>query len=487
MIQSHATPQLWGGCPHPPPAVPHVIHLVISLAPGGLERLVIDWTNARNRLHPGSTRICCLDEPGAWAGQVEGNAMICLNAQRSRRPFDLAAVRRLRKLLSCWVAGLSSNHPQGSPASTTQQPGNSTAVLLHSHNAAAWQYGALACSGKGIRHIHTEHGTNPHYRGLINRVRNAWLWRTTDVVVAVANPVAQALAQNQGVPENRILVIPNGISSRDFIEPPKTVGRMSSSAYVPGKTKAGETPAPQLGSVGRQAKVKGYDRLIAAFARLPADFRLLLVGDGPERGALEQQARELGVAARVTFAGFQENPWPYYAKMDLFVLPSRSEGLSISLLEAMSAGIPVAVTDAGDSRVVVDGGRAGIILPEHENEWANLIITSLSDPETAQRSSIARNRVHTHYSQATTLETYERLYTHSPAGTASACSCRSVSGSAKCPTSHFQAAGTAEHSSAATLISPGRDAPDASVCSCRSVSGSAKLANGESRVGQGEP
>ena len=386
-------------------AVPHVIHLVISLAPGGLERLVVDWTNARNRRHPGSTLICCLDEKGVLAGQVEGDAMISLAATRSRRPFDIAAVRQLRKLLSCSVAELLRENSKGIlfSSSTTQQLNNLTTVL-HSHNVAAWQYGVLACMGKGIRHIHTEHGTNPHSSGWANRLRNALLWRMTDAVAVVAENVADQISRLQRIPRSRLHVIPNGIKSALW-------------------NNNARPPTGIIGSVGRLAKVKGYDRLLKAFARMVIGDRLsvtesktnnpyslLLVGDGPERVALEEQARGLGITDRVTFAGYQEDPRPYYGMMDLFVLPSRSEGLSISLLEAMAAGVPVAVTDVGENREVVEEERAGIILPDEEGQWAKIITQALQDPQTAQRAIVAKERVRTQYSQDATLDGYEGLY-----------------------------------------------------------------------------
>jgi glycosyltransferase involved in cell wall biosynthesis len=175
-------------------------------------------------------------------------------------------------------------------------------------------------------------------------------------------------------------------------------------------------PAEALvfGSVGRLAQVKGIDRLIAAFAALKLPLSttyLLLIGAGPEREALERQARELGVADRVIFAGFQGDPAPYLAAMDVFVLPSRSEGVSVALLEAMAAGVPVAVTDVGANREVIEEGRCGVILPAEECQWPEILAALLNDPEgSAIKQQAAKERVRTRYSLATTLDSYEQLY-----------------------------------------------------------------------------
>jgi glycosyltransferase involved in cell wall biosynthesis len=369
---------------------PKVIHLVISLAPGGLERLVVDWTNARNKRFPGSTSICCLDSLGDLASQVDGKAVCCVNANRARWPFDGAAVRRIRGVIR-----QISNAEPGNPQER---------IVLHSHNAAAWQYGVIACFATRVRHIHTEHGTNPHYAGVVNHLRNAWLWRLTPGIAAVAGPVADALADKQSIPRGRISVIPNGIAVRPEEEP----GHRDSAV----RAQLGLQPSDRvLGSVGRLSHVKGYDRLITAFNKTPSGWILLLVGDGPERDALVRQATELGLVDRVIFAGYQANPRPYYRALDMFVLPSRSEGLSISLLEAMAAGVPVAVTDAGSNREVIDDGKFGTMLPEDEGAWAVKLEGVLNDTTgTQSKAAAARTRVHDTYSQETTLDKYEQLY-----------------------------------------------------------------------------
>ena len=372
---------------------PVVIHLVISLAPGGLERLVVDWTNTRNQRDPGSTRIVCLDEPGALAVQVDGDNMDCLYAKRARWPFDVSAVYRLRKKLhQICLRGI------------TATGGETLPVVLHSHNAAAWQYGALACWGTNLRHIHTEHGTNPHYRGRINRLRTAVVRRMTDRIVAVSVSTAADLAAHHKIPLGDIVVIPNGVGRRN----PQS--RIQKSAF---RAQAGiPNDARVIGTVGRLAFVKGIDRLIAAFAALNnLTTYLLLVGAGPERDALERQVQESGVADRVIFAGYQADPAPCLAAMDVFALPSRSEGLSVALLEAMAAGVPVAVTDVGANREVIEDGKCGVLLPVDERQWPEILAMCITDVACSKaRTEAAQARVHSHYSLATTLDAYEKLY-----------------------------------------------------------------------------
>ncbi|MCE9613204.1 MAG: glycosyltransferase family 4 protein [Lentisphaerae bacterium] len=364
---------------------PRVCHLVLSLALGGLERLVVDWTNARNQRHPGSTAIACLDDPGALADQVEGSAVFCVGARRARFPADWQAVRALRKR---WV-------------------GDSTDIV-HSHNLAAHQYAALARWGTSLRHVHTEHGSNPHGAGWLNRCRLRVLARRTHALIAVSADTGRAMSAGWRVPLARVHIIPNGVAPYH----PATadaLARIRAALQLP-------EGGLVVGTVGRLAQVKGYDRLLAALpavlARRPG-VTCVFVGDGPERAALEAQGDRLGLRANVRFAGFQADARAFYALFDLYVAPSRSEGLPVALLEAMAAGCPVLVTDVGDQRAVLDDGRAGHMLSADEREWPDQILACLQGAgreEARRRAVLAQRRVREHYSLAQTLDAYENIY-----------------------------------------------------------------------------
>ncbi len=360
----------------------HVVHVVISLAAGGLERLVVDWTSARNRRCAGSTSVCCLDEEGELAPSVEGR-VLCLKAERSRRPFDLGAVKRLRRLL--------------------RDAGD---VVVHSHNVAAWQYVSLATAGLRVRHVHTEHGTNVYATGWRNRLRNRFLLARTDCLVAVSEDTAHAIAASFGIARERIAVVPNGIDPVPPLARDEARERLGL---------AGD--ANVLGSVGRLAEVKGYDRLLPVFAevtaRLEYPWVLVLVGDGPARPELEALTRSRGCEDRVILAGARPDARELMKAFDLFVLPSRSEGLSIALLEAMAASVPVLVTDVGENRLVLDGGRCGTLLPDDEQEWPDALRQALSRAGMSRLAAMAvpaAERVADRYSSSTTLGEYERCY-----------------------------------------------------------------------------
>ncbi len=156
-------------------AVPCIVHVVTSLECGGLERLVVDWTNGRNARWPRSTCIVCLDSLGQLAslvspdvrGQMPGAGgdacavVRCLHADRSRFPWDLQAVRKLRK-------SMVSAPVRRAPLSALR---SRASVILPAHRLAAWQYAVLAAWNTGIRVVYTQHGANVHNRGAINRLR----------------------------------------------------------------------------------------------------------------------------------------------------------------------------------------------------------------------------------------------------------------------------------------------------------------------------
>ncbi len=379
-----------------------VLHVTISLQPGGLEKLVAEWTAYRNRSAPGSTAVCCLDPGTTGELAVGGGSVFRLDADRGKFPWDPRAVRRLRKLFRGHDADVQARFD-----------------VVHSHNLAAWQYAALATWRTDVRHIHTEHGSLAYASGFLNRWRIRWLERQTDGLVAVSEATATELMRRHGLLRERLTVIPNGITvdEKKMDHDEEYRRRYRQEFDLP-------DDAPVLGSVGRLAPIKGYDRLIGIFSDVrqrlqqmanpvSEDVYLLLVGDGPERAALERLAREHGARDRIRFAGHRDDARDLLSAMDVFVLPSRGEGLSLALLEAMAAGVPVMATDTGETRNVLADGAAGIILPDATQNWPNIIAAQLAErnsPPTRQRVAAAAQRVRNHYMMETTLEAYEKMY-----------------------------------------------------------------------------
>jgi len=218
-------------------------------------------------------------------------------------------------------------------------------------------------------------------KGLWPRLRLVH-YRRADVVTANTEGVLRAL-QAMGRWQ-RLELLPNPL--------PAGVGR--GGAIDP------EPRRPELLAVARLVHQKGLDLLIRALASLRdpacADWRLVLVGDGPERSALTALAVREGVADRVVFEGFQTDPVRFMARASVFVLPSRFEGMPNALLEAMAAGLPVVVSDASPGPLeMVDPGVHGLVVPsENVEALAEALGRLMVDSELRERlGRAARQRL----------------------------------------------------------------------------------------------
>lgn len=221
-------------------------------------------------------------------------------------------------------------------------------------------------------------------RGLWPRLRRVY-YRRADVVTANTEGVLEALRQ-LGTWQ-RLELLPNPL-------PAGTGDPADAVAEGPRQR--------EVLAVARLVPQKGLDLLIRAWGRLQDDprlhdWRLVLVGDGPERQALAALAAREGVSERVHFEGFQPNPGRYLARASVFVLPSRYEGMPNALLEAMAAALPVVVTDASPGPLeMVDPEVTGLVVPrENVEALAAALARLLADSELRQRlGTAAAERLH---------------------------------------------------------------------------------------------
>lgn len=181
-----------------------------------------------------------------------------------------------------------------------------------------------------------------------------------------------------------------------------------------GRAAVDRDTAPTLLTVARHDPVKGVDVLLDAFTLVPPPARLVLIGDGPERAALQRQCHELGLDDRVEF---RELPWEQRAAdvmwaFDALVLPSRLEGFPVTIAEAMLAGIPVIATDVGSVReAVVPGVTGWIVPPEDPAALAGAIRELLDDPERARAmGERARGIGEERFAIDATVDAYLDLY-----------------------------------------------------------------------------
>lgn len=217
--------------------------------------------------------------------------------------------------------------------------------LLYMNNQPASNLeGYLAAEMSGlpvIQHCRIEPKLNAAECAVVNRAAHA--------VICVSQGVQDALVR-QGVRNGLCHVVHNAIDSGQSLPAAQPLADVT-----PG--------TPVVGTIGSLIKRKSIDHLLRAVARLPADLapHILIVGTGPEERTLRQLAAELGFADRVTFAGFQKQPLPWLAAMDVFALTSPSEGLPRVVLEAMLAGKPVVGSDVTGTRELVVHEETGLL------------------------------------------------------------------------------------------------------------------------------
>lgn len=198
------------------------------------------------------------------------------------------------------------------------------------------------------------------------------LYRMAGTVICQSDTMREDLAAVSGLPPQKFTVIPN----------PVDADRIDALAGSGDAAFAGS--GPHLVSAGRHAWQKGYDVLLQAFARVRAEYPhadLTLLGEGEERAKLEAQARALGVDQAVRFLGFQQNPYAFFRRADVYVSPSRYEGLGNAMLEAMACGTPIVATDCSGTRDVIEDGATGwLAAPDDERALAAALVRALRAP-----------------------------------------------------------------------------------------------------------
>ena len=215
--------------------------------------------------------------------------------------------------------------------------------------------------------------------------------------VALNTDIVEEL-RSKGFREEQILPIPNGI---DLSRRPRA-------------RKGDPDQAVRLLFVGRLDHQKGLDLLLHAVKRLPSSvaWRLDVVGSGSEERVLRRMTDELGISASVKFRGAVGNVPELLLRTDLFILPSRAEGMSNALLEAMSAGVACIATAIGGNRDLIEDGRNGLLVrPENPTELAAAIRRLATSPAERRRlGSAAQRRIRKRYSIDSVAREYEKAY-----------------------------------------------------------------------------
>ncbi|MBA2246149.1 MAG: glycosyltransferase [Gemmatimonadetes bacterium] len=286
--------------------------------------------------------------------------------------------------------------------------------VVHMHSGV-WYKASLAARRAGVpRLIYTEHGRQrpPTWE---ERIFDGLAARGTDVVAAVSEAVAHQLSGTLVREPEKLRVVLNGVDTERFRPAPDT-GLLRAELRVPPET-------PILGSIGRLEHIKGYDVMVRAFVELRSHGHeggkgvgappvLVLAGDGSERPRLEALARELGVEESMYLLGWRDDVHDLHSAFTLFTMASRSEGTSVSLLEAMSAGLCPVITEVGGNAAVLGPDlRHRLVPPEDASALASAWRAALTASRAREADArAARERVKEHFGLQAMVARYQELY-----------------------------------------------------------------------------
>jgi len=370
-----------------PPTIAHIIH---RLDFGGLENGLV---NLINRIPPEQYQhaIICMTEYSDFAARIT-NPAASLHALHKREGKDLGVYIRLWKLLRRL-------RPE----------------IVHTRNLAALEGGVVAkFAGVPVR-IHGEHGrdsndidgSNVKYR-ILRRLCEPFFQRYIPLSLDLEN----WLVDDVGIPATKIHQIYNGVDSNCF--QPFAQGRRA----LPVDGFAGDGQVV-VGTVGRVQEVKDQLTLARAVAELLGRYpdwrhrlRLVIVGDGPMMSELQALVRSSGIADITWLPGARDDIPQLLQGLDLFVLPSRAEGISNTILEAMATGLPVLATAVGGNpELVVEGETGRLIAPEVPGEMADAIEEYFNHPDLlARHGKAGRARVEASFSMEAMVKKYLAVY-----------------------------------------------------------------------------
>jgi len=358
------------------------MQLVLSLTPGGTEHLVVEICKRLG--FEFDVMVCCLDVEGEWASDVRAHGVNVV-ALRRRGGFRPELGRRIARLAA-----------------------ERRIDLIHCHQYSPFVYGRIAsCWNRRLKLVYTEHGrlsdAPPSWK---RRLVNPVLGLSSGAIVAVSDELRQYMIDAR-FPAGSVEVIRNGIeigvlpSAADRRQARRAL-RIDDDVFV-------------VASVARLDPVKDFGTLLEGFATVRRHVprsRLLIAGDGPERDRIAERASRPDLIGAVELVGFRSDVRALLAAADVYVNSSISEGVSITILEAMAAGVPIVATAVGGTPEVLADACTGLLVSSRAPDaLASAIIGLAQDPALRARlRSAARRRLEQSFTIDRMVDDYARTY-----------------------------------------------------------------------------
>ena len=360
-----------------------VLFVLTSMPVGGAEILLRELVNRldRNRFSP---EIACLKELGVLGKEMASSVPIAYEFLAHK--YDIRVLPKLtnhltrRRIDAIVTVGAGDKMFWGRLAGYCAQ----TPVVLSALHSTGWPDGV----------------------GRLNRA----LTPITDGFIAVADEHGRYLREVENFPASKVHVIPNGVDTDRFRKDITARCSAREELRIP-------MDAPVCGIVAALRPEKNHDMFLHGAVRIRSQFpdaRFLIVGDGPERDRLEALARSLNLADAVHFLGARDDVPSLLAAMSVLVLTSKMEANPVSILEALSAEVPVVATRVGSVPTsVVDGETGFLVSPNDSNDFADKVCLVLSDPDGADRmGKTGRSMVEANCSVDVMVKGYEQLIEH---------------------------------------------------------------------------
>ena len=315
-------------------------HIICSLGYGGAERFLIDLIKNTDQ-EKYEISVLCVIEGGPLVKELELNGIETLIIGKKTK-LGISTIWKIYKYLK-----------------------KEKIQIVHTHLFAGDTWGRIAAVlARTSVIISTEHSVNFN-EGIIKRLVKKFLSYFTDKIVAISKTVKENSQKRDWINPKKIDVIYNGINLEKFSLPPLTPLRLG-----------GETVGANiiLGFVARLEKEKGAEYLIKAMSttegsllqNIQRDIELKILGDGTQRKNLETMSEQFGLKDKIEFLGFKNNPANFYQEIDILIIPSLWEGLSITALEAMASGVPIIASNTGGLKEIIEDGKSGLLF-ESEN------------------------------------------------------------------------------------------------------------------------
>ena len=358
-----------------------ILYVLQDLEMGGAERLRFTAEKYINKSRF-ETIYCCIEKKGVLGEEIErkGGCVICLDTKDEF--YNLTATVRLYKVVK-------KIRPD----------------LVHAALFNANFHARVAGIFSGTPVISEEHGMyfwKKWYHKLIDRI----LARFTYRIIAASKNVKIFLMKQENIDTEKIEVIYDCVDPESFIS--------HSSSNEARAAISVDNNVYLIGAVGNLRKEKGHDILLDAFreARKRHDARLFIAGDGPLYGYLKQKSEDLGIKDEVRFLRKYSDIAGFLRALDLFVMPSLSEGLGIALIEAVAAGLPcIASNIGGISEIAENFASVTMVKPGDANSLASAIVLEIEKKKImGSRTQSAGNRVNDLFSPEVYLSHIEELY-----------------------------------------------------------------------------